>query len=67
MRKDYEAIKIENEKLEFKFLENLCPSERENNLKKFLTYDIPMIVLTADANPPDYFFELVKRLSLIHI
>ena len=20
-----------------------------------------MIVLTADANPPDYFFELVKR------
>ena len=48
-------------KIEFKFLENLCPSERENNLKKFLTYDIPMIVLTADANPPDYFFELVKR------
>ncbi len=48
-------------KIEFKFLENLCPSERENNLKKFLNYDIPMIVLTADANPPDYFFELVKR------
>ena len=48
-------------KIEFKFLENLCPSERVNNLKKFLTYDIPMIVLTADANPPDYFFELVKR------
>ena len=48
-------------KIEFKFLENLCPSERENNLKKSLTYDIPMIVLTADANPPDYFFELVKR------
>ena len=48
-------------KIEFKFLENLCPSERENNLKKFLTYDIPMIVLTADTNPPDYFFELVKR------
>ena len=48
-------------KIEFKFLENLCPSERENNLKKFLTYDIPMIVLTVDANPPDYFFDLVKK------
>ena len=48
-------------KIEFKFLENLCPSERENNLKKFLTYDIPMIVLTVDANPPDYFFDLVKE------
>ena len=48
-------------KIEFKFLENLCPSERVNNLKKFLTYDIPMIVLTVDANPPDYFFDLVKK------
>ena len=48
-------------KIEFKFLENLPPIERVNNLKKFLTYDIPMIVLTVDANPPDYFFDLVKK------
>ena len=48
-------------KIEFKFLENLPPIERVNNLKKFLTYDIPMIVLTVDANPPDYFFDLVSK------
>ena len=48
-------------KIEFKFLENLPPIERVNNLKKFLTYDIPMIVLTVDANPPDYFFDLVNK------
>ncbi|RRD28331.1 HPr(Ser) kinase/phosphatase [Fusobacterium canifelinum] len=46
---------------EFKFLEKLCPSDREKNLKKFLNYDIPMIVLTVDADPPDYFFDLVKE------
>ena len=28
---------------------------------KFLNYDIPMIVLTVDANPPEYFFDLVKK------
>ena len=48
-------------KIEFKFLEKLCPSDREKNLKKFLNYDIPMIVLTVDANPPEYFFDLVKK------
>ena len=48
-------------KIEFKFLENLPPIERVNNLKKFLNYDIPMIVLTVDANPPEYFFDLVKK------
>ena len=48
-------------KMEFKFLEKLCPSDREKNLKKFLNYDIPMIVLTVDANPPEYFFELVRE------
>ena len=34
-------------KMEFKFLEKLCPSDRVSNLKKFLSYDIPMIVLTV--------------------
>ena len=48
-------------KIEFKFLEKLCLSDRENNLKKFLSYDIPMIVLTVDADPPKYFFDLVKE------
>jgi len=48
-------------KIEFKFLEKLCPSDRVSNLKKFLSYDIPMIVLTVDADPPDYFFDLVKE------
>jgi len=48
-------------KMEFHFLEKLCPTDRINNLKKFLTFDIPMIVLTEDANAPDYFFDLVKK------
>jgi len=48
-------------KMEFNFLEKLCPTERINNLKKFLSFDIPMIVLTEDANAPDYFFELVQK------
>ena len=47
--------------MEFNFLEKLCPTERINNLKKFLSFDIPMIVLTEDANAPDYFFELVQK------
>ena len=52
-------------KIEFKFLENLPQEEREKNLKKFLDYDIPMIVLTVDADPPQYFFDLVKKSELI--
>ena len=48
-------------KMEFNFLEKLCPTERINNLKKFLSFDIPMIVPTEDANAPDYFFELVQK------
>lgn len=52
-------------KIEFKFLENLAEEERVVNLKKFLTYDIPMIVLTNDADPPEYFLDLVRKSGLI--
>ena len=48
-------------KIEFRFLESLPEDERIINLKKFLTYDIPLIVLTEDANPPKYFYNLVKE------
>ena len=48
-------------KIEFRFLESLPEGERIINLKKFLTYDIPLIVLTEDANPPKYFYDLVKE------
>lgn len=36
-----------------------------NNLKKFLIYDIFMIVLIVDVNLFDYFFDLVSKSGYI--
>lgn len=47
--------------VEFKFLESLSEEQRISNLKKYLTYDFPMIVLTNGFSAPEYFLEAVKE------
>lgn len=47
--------------IEFKFLESRCEKDRIANLKQYLTYAFPIIVLTNGFTPPDYFMEAVKE------
>lgn len=47
--------------VEFKFLESLTEEEKKNNLKKYLSYGFPAIVLTSDFTPPEYFMNAVKE------
>lgn len=47
--------------VEFKFLESLSEEERKNNLREYLTYGFPIIVLTAGFEPPAYFMEEVEK------
>ncbi|MDO4690968.1 MAG: HPr(Ser) kinase/phosphatase [Fusobacterium sp.] len=47
--------------VEFKFLESLDENERINNLKKYLSYDFPFIVLTSGFTAPKYFMDAVKE------
>ena len=47
--------------VEFKFLESLSEEERKNNLRKYLTYEFPLIVLTNGFKAPEYFMEEVKK------
>lgn len=47
--------------VEFKFLESLSEEEKICNLKKYLSYDFPAIVLTSDFTPPEYFMNAVKE------
>lgn len=47
--------------VEFKFLESLSENERIKNLKQYLTYAFPLIVLTDGFQAPEYFMEAVKE------
>ncbi|KXA14708.1 MULTISPECIES: HPr(Ser) kinase/phosphatase [Fusobacterium] len=47
--------------VEFKFLESLSEEERVENLKRYLSYDFPLIVLTTGLHAPEYFMRLVKE------
>lgn len=46
---------------EFKFLESLSEEERIQNLKTYLHFDFPVIVLTTGVHAPEYFMRLVKE------
>lgn len=48
-------------KVEFTFLDSLPEEERERNLKKYLSYNFPMIILTSGCEAPKYFLDLVKK------
>lgn len=47
--------------VEFKFLESLSEEARIKNLKKYLSYSFPLIVLSDGFKPPKYFLDLVKE------
>lgn len=47
--------------VEFKFLESLSEEERIQNLKTYLNFDFPVIVLTTGVHAPEYFMRLVKE------
>ena len=46
-------------------MESLSEEKRIENLKRYLEFHFPIIVLTSDAEMPQYFFELVKEKDLI--
>ncbi len=52
-------------KVEFKYLESLSEEKRIENLKRYLEFHFPIIVLTSDVEMPQYFFELIKEKDLI--
>lgn len=47
--------------VEFKFLESLSEEERIQNLRTYLHFDFPVIVLTTGVHAPEYFMRLVKE------
>ena len=50
---------------EFRFLENLPEKRRVDNLKEYLSYNFPLIVLANETNVPDYFVNMVKERNII--
>lgn len=60
----YRGVQIFS-KSEFDFLNTLSKEERERNLKNYLEYNFPLLVLTQDVDPPKYFIDMVKEKKLI--
>lgn len=60
----YRGVQIFS-KSEFDFLNTLSKEERERNLKNYLEYNFPLLVLTKDVEPPKYFIDMVKEEKLI--
>ena len=56
----YRGIQIFSE-IEFKFLESMDEEKRSENLKKYLSYEFPLIVLAGVGEIPEYFMEIVKE------
>ncbi len=52
-------------KAEFKYLDTLSEDERIKNLEKYLEFDLPVLVLTADVEVPEYFYTMVKNRKMI--
>lgn len=60
----YRGVQIFS-KSEFDFLNTLPKEERERNLKNYLEYNFPLLVLTQDAEPPKYFIDMIREKNLI--
>lgn len=52
-------------KVEFKYLNSLDEKTRIENLRRYLNFKFPVIVLTADAEVPQYFLDLIKESNTI--
>ena len=60
----YNGVQIFS-KAEFKYLNTLPEEERKKNLENYLQFKLPVLVLTADVEVPDYFLDMVKEKNII--
>ena len=60
----YNGVQIFS-KAEFKYLSTLPEEVRIKNLENYLQFKFPVLVLTADVEVPDYFYQLVKEREMI--
>lgn len=60
----YNGVQIFS-KAEFKFLSTLPEEVRIKNLENYLQFKLPVLVLTADVEVPDYFYNMVKERNMI--
>lgn len=60
----YNGVQIFS-KAEFKYLSTLPEEVRIKNLENYLQFKLPVLVLTADVDIPDYFYKLVKERNMI--
>lgn len=52
-------------KAEFKYLDTLSEEVRIKNLSNYLQFNLPVLVLTADVEVPEYFYNMVKERGMI--
>lgn len=60
----YNGVQIFS-RAEFKYLSTLSEETRIKNLKNYLQFKLPVLVLTADVDIPDYFYKLIKERGMI--
>lgn len=60
----YNGVQIFS-KAEFRFLNTLPEEIRIKNLENYLQFSLPVLVLTADVEIPDYFYNMVKERGMI--
>lgn len=60
----YNGVQIFSE-IEFNFLEKLPLEQRIENLKKYLNYDFPILILTSDAEIPKYFLDIIEDKKIV--
>lgn len=60
----YNGVQIFS-KAEFKFLSTLPEEVRIKNLENYLQFKLPVLVLTADVEVPEYFYNMVKERNMI--
>lgn len=60
----YNGVQIFS-KAEFKYLSTLPEEVRIKNLENYLQFNLPVLVLTADVEVPEYFLEMVREKNTI--
>ncbi|MGL6098168.1 MAG: HPr(Ser) kinase/phosphatase, partial [Fusobacteriaceae bacterium] len=60
----YNGIQIFSE-IEFSFLEKLPLNQRIDNLKKYLNYNFPVLILTKEVDIPKYFYDIIKEKGIV--
>ncbi|MCJ8341903.1 MAG: HPr(Ser) kinase/phosphatase [Cetobacterium sp.] len=61
---NYNGIQVFSD-VEFRFLESLKEEERIKNLKTYLDYEFPCIILSENVEVPEYFLNIIKDKKII--